>query len=231
MITLPTVRRDGPNGGKVPIVRGAPALLHHPVLPEAEPIMLKSLYDWTMRLAAHRRAPWALFFVSFAESSVFPIPPDVMLVPMVLARRARAFFYAAVATVGSVLGGVAGYAVGYFLFETIGQWVIRTYGLEAAFETFRGDFATYGLWVILVKGLTPIPYKLVTIACGALQFDLFTFIWASIVTRGLRFFLEAVLLWQFGEPIRDFIERRLTLLTWVFLILLVGGFVAVRFLV
>jgi membrane protein YqaA with SNARE-associated domain len=168
--------------------------------------------------------------VAFAESSFFPIPPDVMLIPMVLANRDKAFRIALVCTVCSVLGGLLGYAIGYYFFETIGEWVVRTYGLQAGLEKFRAGFQEWGIWIILIKGLTPIPYKLVTIASGAAHFDLFTFVWASIVTRGIRFFLVAALLWKFGEPIRAFIEKRLTLLTWLFLIALVGGFVAFRYL-
>ena len=129
-----------------------------------------------------------------------------------------------------MLGGLLGYAIGYYFFETVGEWVVRTYGMQAGLEKFRAGFAEWGTWIILIKGLTPIPYKLVTIASGAAHFDLFTFVWASIVTRGLRFFLVAALLWKFGEPIRAFIEKRLTLLTWLFLIALVGGFVAFRYL-
>ena len=168
--------------------------------------------------------------VSFMESSFFPIPPDVMLVPMVLANRDKAFKIALVCTVCSVLGGLLGYAIGYYFFETLGAWVVKTYGLQSGLAAFRAGFEEYGTWFILIKGLTPIPYKLVTIASGAAHFDLFTFVWASIVTRGLRFFLVAGLLWKFGEPIQAFIEKRLTLVTWLFLFALVGGFVAFRFL-
>ncbi len=192
--------------------------------------MIRSLYDWVIRLAGHPRAIPALGVVSFMESSFFPIPPDVMLIPMVLANRAKAFRIALVCTVCSVVGGMLGYAIGYYFFETIGEWVVRTYGMQAALDKFRAGFQEWGIWIILIKGLTPIPYKLVTIASGAAHFDLFTFVWESIVTRGLRFFLVAALLWKFGEPIRTFIEKRLTLLTWLFLIALVGGFVAFRYL-
>ncbi len=192
--------------------------------------MIRSLYDWVIRLAGHPRAVPALGVVSFLESSFFPIPPDVMLVPMVLARRDKAFRIALVCTVCSVLGGLLGYAIGYYFFATVGEWVVQTYGLQAGLEKFRAGFQEWGTWIILIKGLTPIPYKLVTIASGAAHFDLFTFVWASIVTRGIRFFLVAALLWKFGEPIRSFIEKRLTLLTWLFLIALVGGFVAFRYL-
>ncbi|MBM3645875.1 MAG: DedA family protein [Alphaproteobacteria bacterium] len=192
--------------------------------------MLRRLYDWVLGLAGHRHAVPAMGAVSFLESSFFPIPPDVMLVPMVLANRAKAFTIATVCTVASVLGGLFGYAIGYWFFETIGDWVVRTYGMGQALAQFRAGFDEHGTWIILIKGLTPIPYKLVTIASGAAHFDLFTFVWASIVTRGARFFLVAALLWRFGEPIRAFIERRLALLTWLFLIALIGGFVAFRYL-
>ena len=192
--------------------------------------MLRRLYDWVIRLAAHPRALWALGLISFLESSVFPIPPDVLLIPMVLADRTKAFRIALVCTVCSVLGGLLGYAIGYYFFATLGEWVVRTYGLQASLDAFRAGFAEYGIWIILIKGLTPIPYKLVTIASGAAHFDLFTFVWASIVTRGLRFFLLAALLWKFGDPIRHFIEERLTLITSAFVVTLLGGFVAFRYL-
>jgi membrane protein YqaA with SNARE-associated domain len=192
--------------------------------------VLRRLYDWVIRLAGHPRAIPILGVVSFLESSFFPIPPDVMLIPMVLANRDKAFRIALVCTVCSVLGGLLGYAIGYYFFETIGEWVVRTYGLQSGLATFRAGFAEYGIWIILIKGLTPIPYKLVTIASGAAHFDLFTFVWASIVTRGVRFFVVAALLWKFGEPIRAFIEKRLTLVTWLFLIALVGGFIVLHYL-
>ncbi|MGD9883998.1 MAG: YqaA family protein [Reyranella sp.] len=191
--------------------------------------MLRGLYDWVLRLAAHKRALPALAVISFLESSVFPIPPDVMLIPMVLADRTRAFRIALVCTIASVLGGLLGYAIGYYFFETLGEWVVRTYGLQAGLAAFRAGFEEWGIWIILIKGATPIPYKLVTIASGVAHFDLFTFVWASILTRGVRFFAVAALLWKFGEPIRGFIEKRLTLLTWLFLIALVGGFIAFRY--
>lgn len=191
--------------------------------------MIRSLYDRVIRLARHRHALPAMGAVSFMESSFFPIPPDVMLVPMVLANREKAFQIALVCTVCSVLGGLLGYAIGYYFFETIGEWLVKTYGLQSGLTAFRTGFDEYGTWIILIKGLTPIPYKLVTIASGAAHFDLFTFVWASILTRGARFFLVAALLWKYGEPIRTFIEKRLTLLTWLFLIVLIGGFVAFRY--
>ena len=191
---------------------------------------MRRLYDWVIRLAGNPRAIPAMGVIAFAESSFFPIPPDVMLVPMVLANRRKAFTIATVCTICSVLGGLLGYAIGFYFFETMGAWVVKNYGLQSGLEKFRLGFEQYGIWIILIKGLTPIPYKLVTIASGAAHFDLFTFVWASILTRGIRFFAVSALLWKFGEPIRAFIEKRLTLVTWLFLIALVGGFVAFRYL-
>lgn len=193
--------------------------------------MLRRLYDWTMTASAGPNALRTLAAVAFAESSFFPIPPDAMIIPMVLARPDRAWRVALVATLGSVIGGMAGYAIGYYFFATIGLKLIALYGLQAGFDQFRGAYAQYGLWIILIKGLTPIPYKLVTIASGAAAFNFWIFVAASIATRGARFFLVAALLRQFGSPIRDFIERRLTLVTTAFLVCLVGGFVVIKYVV
>jgi membrane protein YqaA with SNARE-associated domain len=193
--------------------------------------MLRRLYDWTLGLASRPNALTALGVVSFAESSFFPIPPDAMIIPMVLARPDRAWRIALVATVTSVVGGILGYAIGYYLFETLGQSLIRLYGYQAQFEAYRHAYHEWGLWIILIKGLTPIPYKLVTIASGAAAFDFPVFVLASIATRGLRFFLVAALLLRFGEPIRDFVERRLTLVATAFLLAVVGGFVIVRYVI
>ncbi len=192
--------------------------------------MLRKLYDWTLRQAARPNALGVLGVVSFAESSFFPVPPDVLLIPMVLAQRARAWLIAGVCTAASVVGGVFGYAIGLYLFDTVGQWVIGLYGLERAAEQFRAFYDEWGLWVILIKGLTPIPFKIVTIMSGAAHFDMATFIAASVVTRGARFFLVAALLKRYGPPISAFIEKRLTLLFLAFLAALVGGFVAIKFL-
>jgi membrane protein YqaA with SNARE-associated domain len=188
--------------------------------------MLRRLYDRLVVLSNHPSAIWVLAAVSFAESSFFPIPPDVMLIPMILANRSKAWLFAGVCTIASVLGGFFGYAIGYYLFETAGKWVIDFYGLQAGFNNFQQQFNEWGLWVILIKGLTPIPYKLVTIASGAAHFDLFTFGIASLITRGGRFFLVAGLLYVVGDPIRHFVEKHLTLVTTGFLFIIVGGFVA-----
>ncbi len=190
---------------------------------------LRRLYDWTLSLSASPRAPQALAAVSFAESSFFPIPPDAVLVPMCIARPERAWFYAAVCTVASVLGGLLGYAIGALLFESVGQWIISLYGYGERMEAFRQGFAEWGLWIILIKGLTPIPYKIVTIACGFAGFDLVVFVLASLVTRAARFFLVAALIRQFGAPIKDFIEKRLNAVAFGLLAVIVGGFVLVRY--
>lgn len=183
-----------------------------------------------MRQAAGPHATRALAAVAFLESSVFPIPPDAMLVPMVLARPQAAWRLALVATAASVVGGLAGYCIGYFLFETLGQRIIDLYGLGAGFADFQQTWNEWGLWIILIKGLTPIPYKLVTIASGMAEFSLGVFLLASIVTRGARFFLVAALLRWYGPPIRDFIEARLTLVTSAFAVLIVLGFLSLRYL-
>lgn len=193
--------------------------------------MMRGVYDWMMRMAGHKRAPQVLFAVSFAESSFFPIPPDVMLIPMVLKDRSKAWYYAGLATVASVIGGVAGYAIGYFLLETIGIAVINFYGMAQKFEQAKTWFNEWGVPILIVKGMTPIPYKLLTITAGAAHMNLIAFMGASVVARAMRFFLVAGLLYWFGEPIRDFIERRLTLVTTIGVILLVGGFVAVKYLI
>jgi membrane protein YqaA with SNARE-associated domain len=192
--------------------------------------VIRSLYDWTMRQAGSRHALRVLGSVSFLESSVFPIPPDAMMVPMVLARPQDAWRIALVATATSVLGGLFGYLIGYALLETVGQWIIQLYGLADKVVEYQAAYNQWGLWIILIKGLTPIPYKLVTIASGMAHFNLGVFILASIVTRGARFFLVAALLRWYGTPIRDFIEARLTLVTTAFAALIVLGFVSLRYL-
>jgi membrane protein YqaA with SNARE-associated domain len=197
--------------------------------PPASGGLLRPLYDRTMRLAGHKHAMKALFGVSFIESSVFPIPPDVMLMPMVLANRNRAWAIALVCTIASVLGGMAGYAIGFFLWETIGQPVLDFYGKLDRFHEFQGMYNEAGAWIVFFAGVTPFPYKVITIASGVTQLDIAVFTAASVAARGLRFFLVAGLLWYFGPPIRAFIERRLGILFVLFCVLLVGGFVAARY--
>ena len=192
--------------------------------------MIRPIYDWTMRQAERKNAVWVLAAISFIESSVFPIPPDILLIPIILADRRRAFVIAGICTVASVCGGWLGYAIGYYLFETLGRQILEFYHAMKHYDEFKAGFDQWGMWIIIVKGMTPIPYKLVTIASGAFKFNLLWFTVASVVSRSLRFFMLATLLWKFGEPIRDFIEKRLTLLTTGFVLLLVGGFLALRFL-
>jgi membrane protein YqaA with SNARE-associated domain len=189
--------------------------------------MLRRLYLRTLALAASPRAPWWLAAIAFAESSFFPIPPDVLLLLMGLAHPRRAWEFAAICTVSSVVGGALGYAIGYFVFDQLMQTSIAhvLFGADPL-GAFRVWYARWGLYVILIKGLTPIPYKVVTIASGAAHFDFWIFMAASIVTRGARFFAVATLLRYFGEAARDFIERWLTLVTTLFAVGVVGGFVA-----
>jgi membrane protein YqaA with SNARE-associated domain len=191
--------------------------------------MLRRLYDWTLSLAASPRAAWALALISFAESSFFPVPPDVLLVPMALARPDKAFFYAGVCTVASVIGGLLGYAIGALLYDTLGAWIIQAYGYGDNVQAFRQAYAAYGEWIILIKGLTPIPYKLVTITSGFAGYDLLWFTILSIITRGLRFYILAVLVNRFGAPAKEILERNLGLAAIILFATIIGGFVAVRY--
>lgn len=192
--------------------------------------LLRRLYHWTLALAQRPFAPWALGAVSFAESSFFPIPPDVMLIPMCLAKPHRAFWYATLCTVASVLGGLFGYAIGYLVFDTVGRAVIEFYGYGAQVDYFKEAYDRFGHWIIVIAGFTPFPYKVVTITSGFVSYDLALFMLLSVLTRGARFYLVAFLLYMWGDWARDFIERRFELLTVVFTALLIGGFAAVYFL-
>jgi len=192
--------------------------------------MFRRLYDWTLALASRPAAPWALGAVSFAESSFFPVPPDVMLVPMALARPDRVWSYALIMTLTSVVGGLAGYAIGALLYESLGQWLFRLYGLTESAETFRAAYAHYGHWVILLKGLTPIPYKLVTITSGFAGYDLFWFVVLSLITRGVRFFALAAVLGRFGVPIKAAIDRHFSLVVTGAVAVIILGFVGFRYL-
>ncbi|MEW6255838.1 MAG: YqaA family protein [Pseudomonadota bacterium] len=192
--------------------------------------MLRKLYDWVIAYSSRPSAPWALGIVSFAESSVFPIPPDVLQVPMTLARPDKAWTYALIATLSSVAGGLVGYAIGALLYDSVGLFLINLYGYGAKVETFRHAYAQYGHWVILLKGLTPIPYKLVTITSGFANYNLFWFVVLSLITRGARFFLLAALLNHFGPAAREFIEKRLGLVTLGLFAVVVVGLVAALYL-
>ena len=192
--------------------------------------MLDRIYQWLMRLAASERALLWLALVSFVEASVFPIPPDVMMIPMVLAAPARWWRIALVATTASVVGGWLGYEIGAALFDAVGQKVLAFYHLEDAFAAFQAKFQDYGGWVVLAKGATPIPFKLVTIASGAVHLDPLVFTLSAIGSRAFRFFVVAALLRWFGEPIRQFVEKRLVWVTTAGLVLLIGGFIVIRWL-
>lgn len=191
--------------------------------------MIRRLYDWTISLSAHPRALWALALVSFVESSFFPIPPDILMIPMILATPARAWLIALVATVSSVLGGMFGYFIGAVLFETVGQWIFDVYGKADAVEAFNQRFNDWGAWAVLVAGVTPFPYKVITIMSGWTGLSIPVFIVASIVARGLRFYVLSALLWKFGAPIRIFVEKYLGLLFTLFVIILIGGFYALKY--
>jgi len=193
--------------------------------------LLRGLYDWTIRLAQHRHATAALFAVSFAESSVFPIPPDAMLVPMILANPRKAWLFAGVCTVASVLGGLLGYGIGYFLYDTLGKPILQLYSQQDQIEHALAWYREWGAWIVAVKGFTPIPYKVVTITSGFAHLDIWAFVLASIVSRIPRFFLVAALLRRYGDPIRAFIEKRLYLVTTLFLLFLIGGFVVIEYLI
>lgn len=189
--------------------------------------MFRALYDWTLRLANHRHAVRSLAIVSFCESSFFPIPPDVVLVPVILQHRTRAYRIALICTIASVLGGIVGYGIGYFLWDTVGQWVINLYHLQDKAAAFQASFAEYGATIILLKGLTPIPFKLVTIASGLAKFNFGLFVLTATITRAFRFFLLAFLLKTYGAPIQSFIERWLTWIGIAIIAAVVGGFVIV----
>jgi membrane protein YqaA with SNARE-associated domain len=192
--------------------------------------MLRRLYDWTMSLARTRHAEGALAGVSFAESSFFPIPPDVLLIPMVLADRLKWLRYAFICTLASVAGALLGYLIGALLYETVGQPILAFYNAEHAFARLQDWYDTWGGWGVLFAAVTPFPYKVLTIFSGFAALDLVIFVTVSVIGRGLRFFLVAGLLYLVGEPIRHFIEKHLNLLFVLFMVLLIGGFVVVAYL-
>ena len=192
--------------------------------------MIQRLYDWTLSLAEHRHALWVLALVAFLESSMFPIPPDIIMIPMIIARPNRAFVIAGVALVASVLGGLLGYAIGALAYDTLGAPILQALGKADSMEEFATTFNNMGFWAVLAAGVTPFPYKVITIMSGWTGMPLGIFVATSILARGLRFYLVAVLLWKYGAPIRDFIERRLGLMFTIFVCLLLAGFYVLRFL-
>ena len=186
--------------------------------------MFQSLYDRLISLSHSPRAPYALAAVAFAESSFFPIPPDIMLIPMALAEPRKAWGYAAIATLASVAGGLLGYAIGALLYDSLGQWLMHAYGYGDKFEQFREWYKNYGAAVILIKGLLPIPYKLVTIASGVAGYNLFWFVVLSFITRGARFFIEAGIFNRWGGTLEPLIRNNITAVALVSLAVIVGGF-------
>ena len=191
--------------------------------------MLRWTYDWIMGLASRRDSIWVLAAVAFIESSVFPIPPDILLIPMVLAARDRAWRLAAVCTIASVLGGILGYVIGMFLYQSAGLPLLELYGYADKFDEFSSRYNEWGAWIVFVAGLTPFPYKVITIASGVTELNLIVFTVASVLARGLRFFIVAALLWWLGPPVREIIEKRLGLVTIIFCVLLLGGFIVAKY--
>ncbi len=192
--------------------------------------MIRQLYNWTIRLAEAPNALWALAVIAFVESSVFPIPPDVLMIPMIIARPNKAFLIAGVALAASVCGGILGYVIGWGLFESVGRPVLEFYGKTGSFARFAETYNDWGAWAVLAAGVTPFPYKVITILSGSTGLNFAVFMVASVIARGLRFFVLAGLLWKFGAPIREFIERRLGLMFTLFVLLLGAGFYVVKYL-
>lgn len=193
--------------------------------------MIRRLYDWTIRLAAHKHATWALATVSFFESIFFPIPPDAVLLPMCLSNRRRSFFYATVCTLSSVAGGVVAYLIGLFLYDTVGRGIIHFYGMDDKFDSLKVMYQEWGAWLLIAKGFAPVPYKVMAILSGVLEMNLAVFALASAGGRAIRFFTLATLVWKFGDPVRHFIEKHLTTVFLVFLGLIILGFVLLKYLV
>ena len=191
---------------------------------------LKKTYNWTLEKAQHKNAKWYLSLISFAESSFFPIPPDILLIPMALASKARALFYAFMCTLFSVLGGILGYAIGYFFYNSVGIYIVDFYHLENSFNIFENYYKEFGILIVLGAGITPFPYKFITIASGVFELNILLFIIVSIIGRGLRFYLIAILLYFFGEKIKLIIDKYFNILTIVFFILLIGSVFIIRFL-
>ena len=190
--------------------------------------MLRRTYDWVLSWAHRPHGAVALFVLAFTESSFFPIPPDVLLIALALSIPARAFYFALVCSVGSVLGGVFGYAIGLYFMEFIGYYIIDLYGLTHKFDYIKALYTQYDAWAVGIAGFTPIPYKLFTIAAGAFEIDFLVFVAASAVSRSLRFFIVAFLIYRYGSPIKGFIDKYFNILTIAFVVLLIGGFILLK---
>ena len=192
--------------------------------------MLRNLYNWTLNKASHKKASWFLVLVSFSESSFFPIPPDILLIPMILAKRLKAWFYALICTVSSVAGGLAGYAIGYFFYASIGSAIVEIYGLSNSFNLFEDYYKQYGTWIVLGAGFTPFPFKFITIASGVFNLNIILFVVVAIIARGLRFYLIAILLFVFGNAIKNLIDKYFNLLVSLFFILLISSILIIKLL-
>tara|TARA_B100000315_G_C14320816_1_gene470689 strand:+ start:30 stop:614 length:585 start_codon:yes stop_codon:yes gene_type:complete len=192
--------------------------------------ILRQLYDWTLNKANHPKAPWFLGLISFVESSLFPIPPDIVLIPMIISNKLKAWRYAFICTVSSVMGGILGYCIGIFFYSTVGIFILKYYGLENQFINFETMYVKYGILFVLGAGFTPFPFKLITIASGFFHFNIFLFIIAAFISRGLRFYLLALLLRIFGNWIKIFIDKYFNLLAILFFIILIGSFILIKYL-
>ena len=190
---------------------------------------LRSLYNWTLKKAEHKNSSWILSIVSFAESSFFPIPPDILLIPMIIAKKTKVWVYAFICTFSSVLGGVTGYAIGYFFYSSIGVLIINVYDLSDSFNAFEGYYNKYGILIVLGAGFTPFPFKFITIASGVFNLNIFLFIITAIIARGLRFYLLAGLLFVFGREIKVLIDKYFNMLAILFFILLFGSVLLIKF--
>ena len=192
--------------------------------------ILRKFYNWTLDKASHKKASWFLVLVSFTESSFFPIPPDILLIPMILAKRIKAWFYALVCTLSSVAGGLAGYAIGHFFYESIGSVIVEIYGLSDSFNLFEGYYNQYGIWIVLGAGFTPFPFKFITIASGVFNLNIFLFVIVAMIARSLRFYLIATLLFIFGNAIKNLIDKYFNFLVSLFFILLIGSVFIIKLL-
>ena len=192
--------------------------------------IFRKLYDWTLNKAKHKNASWFLIIVSFLESSFFPIPPDVLLIPMVLANRLRAWFYALICTLSSVTGGIVGYLIGFLFYSNVGSLIVDLYGLSNFFDIFENYYNQWGFWIVLGAGFTPFPFKFITIASGVFGLNILLFIIVAIIARGLRFYLISSLLFIFGDKIKNLIDKFFNLLVSLFFILLIGSILFLKFL-
>ena len=192
--------------------------------------LLRKLYNWTLEKSKHPKAPWFLAIVSFSESSFFPIPPDIILIPMIIAKRTKAWTLAMICTVSSVIGGIAGYFIGYLFYNSVGNMIVQYYDWDSQFGNFETYYNNWGIWIVLGAGFTPFPFKFITIASGLFSLNLPLFIFVSLLARGLRFFIIAGLLKIFGNFITDLIDRYFNLLATLFFVLLIGSFLLIKYL-